>query len=1573
MGFSLKKLVNDINPFDGPKQQTAVASPPPASTARPQINPIQVRGVVRPTFMPTASTASPVIKPLSVGVTAPQPLNVGSATIQPNTTMRTQTPARENFLSQQLHPSLGRQIKTELASKLVAPLATADAVKNLGQQFITRPAAEAISSLAPKQVTYHPGSRVEKAIFGSTPVQNIEKNVVNTYDSHPNLPGPVRVGLAGLDVPAQVINSIPLIDGVAKGGAKLADAAVDAAPKVTTKLVDKLGPILADQADSAGKDIRRSQKSGLALSKPSVTTKLVPANLEKVGTSGLAKPNPVATQLLDHFHANYTPASDSMAEANAADYFHNNMPQALQDYQARTNKIFGSDNIVAGDDAKYSVPGMSPANSVPFHESASTFAKGYYDHLLADPATTDKPVLITAGGTGAGKTSALKTIFNGGGASAKDYSAIIDTNSTTLKAADSRIAPALASGRPVSIKYVYRDPLEAFQNGVIPRAAKEGRIIPASTHAETHAGSLDAIKQLAEKYKNNPNVNVSIVDNSRGAGNATEVPLDFLKDKSYSKSELEAKIHELLDTQLEEGKLNHEQHQQFKGQETQTAGTSKSDSLGQTGTDVQTVGQGSNSSVRQKFESERQSGQLTPPGDRPIIGTDLGNRKVVQNRLTKGGKAGRQNLSEAAQAEISGEHAVRSTQQLANSAESTADSRSLDKTIAAAHKALAVPVGQIDDKTVALAQQAIERADAAGRLEDAVGIHDALSEHLVKNGQTIQAASLLYRLSPRGLLYKALKDLKKSGNEASPELKQQLSDLADKIKDAPDDAAKQRATGEFHKLVSDNIPKSKLDNALAVWKAGLLSGAKTQDGNLASNATFGALKKISDIPATFTDQALALVTGKRSKTLALKGIASGTKQGITTGIDTMRTGIDSRNAGGNKYESFGELNFKNPVIQKVFGTPSNLVFRGMNAADQPFYYAALKNNLADLAKADGINQGLSGSDLKNYVVKTMAAPTEQMAEAAKLAAQKSVLGQDSKLATAVTEFTKKVPVAQVLAPFVKVPTNFLTRTLDFTPVGAIKTVVQQIKAGKFDQRALSEAVGEATTGSALLYLGAELANHNLLSGQYPTNDPKEAARWKAEGITPNSLKIGNKWISLNYLGPVGLLFGAGQDYHDAAATGNDATLAALTGFGKNLTGQSFLTGFSGFADALNDPTRSAKTFLNSEASSVVPTWANDLANITDKYQRQTNTVGQAVESRLPGLRNTLPVKEDVYGNKLTQRTSPLNLLANPLKPSDINSNPVMAEVSRLHFVDPNNKDLQVTPTPINKTIQVSGKPVKFSTTQSYNLQQAVGQAIQTKWGELINTPQYKALSDTDKANALNNLRQGITEATERQFVLDNNLGTYNKAASSAAVRATTGDVASFAVPKGSGATGTAAENALSDDAEYKGLLAKYNDNVKNNKFATVASKIKAQADLAKAKAGSTFSSNTRDLYTLSNDQLYNYVSTDPNGKAIAAQVIAYGDALVNAGIETKNKFRNKAGAITLAAPTDTASSSGSASTKSFASQLAAITSADTKNEKAVLDLVKNSKLTKSKVKTLAVKKVALKKQSVKALKKVKVA
>lgn len=775
----------------------------------------------------------------------------------------------------------------------------------------------------------------------------------------------------------------------------------------------------------------------------------------------------------------------------------------------------------------------------------------------------------------------------------------------------------------------------------------------------------------------------------------------------------------------------------------------------------------------------------------------------------------------------------------------------------------------------------------------------------------------------------------------SAEATKKISDMAKAIQELPEGSPQRmRKTVEMMKFISNQVPTGKVKGALGIWKAGLLSGTKTILGNPLSNETFYGMKKASDPSSIAFDKALQVagktsigkklgLTGERSYAPTFMGEVSGTKQGIQQGFGkqgTLRTGIDMRDAlAANKYEQHGELNFSHPVMQKVFGNPSNSVFRLMSSADQPVYYRALQNSLANQAKATGMSRGLRGTALRDFMQNAVKNPTERMAEVSKHEADMSVLGQDSKLGSTLSRFGQEHPAFQTVVPFTKVPTNFLSRTTDYTPVGAIKGLVKaagQVRSGEgIDQRMLSQALGEATTGTALIAIGKTLADNGLISGQYPS-DQKEQQRWKVNQIQPNSVHVGNHWISLNYMGPLGLLFGAGKDYHDANSQGNNGAVAATLGAGKNLAGQSFLSGFSGLTNAINDPARSAGSYINSQVASVAPSWLNDIANLTDKMQRQTDNPIEALKNRVPALREGNKVKQDVYGNPLSQAGGRPNTV-NPLRPStDISQkNAAVAEVTRLHNVDPNNKDLQVTPTPIDKKITVGKQEVKLSDKQRYDLQKQVGQATQDNWSKLIKTPEYQALDDTGKAKALSDMRTDVASAIQRKYMVQNSLATYDKAATSkeAAILNNETDFASYAsnVANGTGSVKVASSinndeksfltkyNAMNttdrdkaaysqNDFDYKLLQAKY-DNDKANGTLSKADNIKRQAALTKAKVGKDFSKDVRDLYSVNKSDLATWLATEEKGvdkQKIANDLIAYDNALYNAGVSTSRKFKN---------------------------------------------------------------------------------
>jgi hypothetical protein len=197
-----------------------------------------------------------------------------------------------------------------------------------------------------------------------------------------------------------------------------------------------------------------------------------------------------------------------------------NTDQAVRDYK----KHFGK--VISVDQAKELSPDYADSNSSrarlagAVQEPAHKFAHRLYARELAKHALPGQQdmVLFTAGGTGAGKTS---TIRNADGAKLfRDAQIVFDGTLHDYQDGVKLIDQALAAGKRVVIVAVHRDLLEAFDNGVLPRAARQGRPVPLDEHIETHKGIADALPRYVNRYQDNPRVQFVAIDNSRGPGGA---------------------------------------------------------------------------------------------------------------------------------------------------------------------------------------------------------------------------------------------------------------------------------------------------------------------------------------------------------------------------------------------------------------------------------------------------------------------------------------------------------------------------------------------------------------------------------------------------------------------------------------------------------------------------------------------------------------------------------------------------------------------------------------------------------------------------------------------------------------------------------------------------------------------------------------------------------------------------------------------------------------------------------------------------------------------------------------------
>ncbi len=205
--------------------------------------------------------------------------------------------------------------------------------------------------------------------------------------------------------------------------------------------------------------------------------------------------------------------------------------------------------------------------SAAVHEPASALVKRMYEQKLAEaPKRGEKPVvLFSAGGTGAGKTTGIKAI---GGID--DVQIVYDSNMNSFDSAVTRIDKALNAGKDVKILYTYRDPVEALTGGALPRAMRQegefgsGRTVPIAEHAKTHEGSAKVLHELADKYKDNPRVDIMVVDNSKGKGKHVLSDISAVPKEGYT--QLERKLNEALETEKSAGRISESVYKGFKGE-----------------------------------------------------------------------------------------------------------------------------------------------------------------------------------------------------------------------------------------------------------------------------------------------------------------------------------------------------------------------------------------------------------------------------------------------------------------------------------------------------------------------------------------------------------------------------------------------------------------------------------------------------------------------------------------------------------------------------------------------------------------------------------------------------------------------------------------------------------------------------------------------------------------------------------------------------------------------------------------------------------------------------------------------
>ena len=478
--------------------------------------------------------------------------------------------------------------------------------------------------------------------------------------------------------------------------------------------------------------------------------------------------------------------------------------------------------------------------------------------------------------------------------------------------------------------------------------------------------------------------------------------------------------------------------------------------------------------------------------------------------------------------------------------------------------------------------------------------------------------------------------------------------------------------------------------------------------NAFGNLGYQTLEQGRQPIAAGVDYLTSKVTGKRS-TLGWnkakgKAYIEGFKKGTVEQLSDMRKHIDTGRSGQKGWEIALANNATTFNDTKLAGKLANsveyYVRNAMELGDRPFYEANYKQNYVELTQLidrygkDNVAgfEGLADEDIPAMI---------DMISSVRAA--DSVFQKHGKMSKGLTdirnglgEMSEGIIGTDILSTaagaFTMTPGNMIERAIEYSPLGFLKNAVETGRevVGKkgFNQKRFVDEASRSIAGIPILGATYAMAKNGLINGGYST-DPDERAAQQEDGFIEYGLNVpeevpilGGKTLDTSDIPVGGPFMQAGSVVAEQGLTpksslqsaeavlGGSATQGFRRAFGADTPSYSSQGTVKGMMNNLLD------TFMSS-GSQLVPSLARQTAQTLDPYKRDLGEYGTTeyyanlLKNNIPFLRETLPIKTDVNGEKVLQnqgRGLGSKILENyilPMNMSEYNPSPLNVEATRL--------------------------------------------------------------------------------------------------------------------------------------------------------------------------------------------------------------------------------------------------------------------------------------------------------------------
>jgi hypothetical protein len=669
------------------------------------------------------------------------------------------------------------------------------------------------------------------------------------------------------------------------------------------------------------------------------------------------------------------------------------------------------------------------------------------------------------------------------------------------------------------------------------------------------------------------------------------------------------------------------------------------------------------------------------------------------------------------------------------------------------------------------------------RFEEARQLIEEVSPRFTDQGQKVQILSLYGRLTPTG----AIKFAQRVVDEANKKLSKgkqiyltqdnigEISKLAEGIKGLQEGTREYAvAVAKMMDSIASVVPPSLGQKLATIQTMAQLLNPKTAIRNILGNGLFAALEQVSDVVGAGVDKAVATKTGQRSVVLPdLKVQLQGGKEGFKMGLEDAILGIDTGNMG-------TQFDIPNKTFRDGFlGTLEKALNIELRATDRGFYTAAFKGSLDNQMRAAGVD-----------------APKPEMLERAHYEAMYRTFQDDSVLAKFLSG-TKKVLNARKefgLGDFVlkypKTPGNLVSRGIDYSPAGFLKALLTATKPmmgrGDFDQRLMVQELSRALVGSGIIASSYVLAKLGIMTAS-PEKDYEIASTQRTEGQSPFTINLsglkryvlsgfnenaakpleGDIISNYDWLQPtaIGISMGANAALNPKAnkkdlITGQiNTALQSLQSSVDTVTQQPVVKGIADFAYDYAKPGGGLIPALTGIATnapaSFIPSLLNQVGQLFDNTSRNPydpsalQEAGNKVMARIPGLRNTLEPRVDVWGDEQQMYklggNNVLNVFLNPAFMSRYVDKP---EAGLVLDIFNRSGETQQAPRMVDKKLKINGETLELEAEQVTEYQTFVGEKTKEAFARLAEDKGFGLLSDEEKAKRMGNILSDINTAAK---------------------------------------------------------------------------------------------------------------------------------------------------------------------------------------------------------------------------------